>query len=138
MTAVYGSSGSFVSRVRQKYIGHSKHTDRRSNFRSKTTPTHGPVHKSDFNYSYSIRHFIWLPKSAAKRLFFCLYQKFSYASKKIDPVINGLSPHELGIHFQICHHSIVKFGIRGLCLGFSKNLMLTVYIGLENKLLIRS
>ena len=43
----------------------------------------------------------------------------SYASKKVYPVINGFNPHEVRIHLHICDHSIVKFGIRGLCLGFS-------------------
>ena len=36
----------------------------------------------------------------------------------IDPVINGFSPNEVKIHFHICDHSIIAFGIRGLCLGF--------------------
>ena len=31
MTAVYGSSGSFGSKVRPKYIGHNTYTVRRSN-----------------------------------------------------------------------------------------------------------
>ena len=38
-----GSSGSFGSRVRSKYIGHNTYTGRRINFCSKTTPIHGPV-----------------------------------------------------------------------------------------------
>ena len=45
MTAAYGSSGPFGSRVRSKYIGHNTYTGRRSNLRSKPTPIHGPVHK---------------------------------------------------------------------------------------------
>ena len=32
MNAAYGSSGSFGSRVRSKYIGHNTYTGRRSNF----------------------------------------------------------------------------------------------------------
>ena len=49
---IYGSSGSFGSRVRSKYIWHKKYICRRSNFHSKTTPIHGTVHKSDLNFSY--------------------------------------------------------------------------------------
>ena len=45
-------------------------------------------------------------------------QKVSYDSKRIDPVINGFSPNEKTIHFQICDHSMFTFLIRGLCLGF--------------------
>ena len=37
----------------------------------------------------------------------------------MDPVINGFIPNEVTSHFQICYHPIVKFVIRGLCLGFS-------------------
>ena len=46
-------------------------------------------------------------------------QKVIYASKTIDSVINGFIPHELRINLHICDQPIVKFGIRGLCLGFS-------------------
>ena len=53
ITATYGSSGSFGSKVRPKYIGHNTYTVRRSNLHSKPTPIHGPVHKHDLNYSYS-------------------------------------------------------------------------------------
>ena len=38
MNAGYGSSISFGSIVRSKYIVHNTYTGRRSNFRSKTTP----------------------------------------------------------------------------------------------------
>ena len=41
--SAYGSSGSFGSRVRSKYIGHNTCTGRKSDFRSKPTPIHGPV-----------------------------------------------------------------------------------------------
>ena len=40
MNYAYGSSGSFGSRVRSKYIRHYPYTGRRSNFRSKPTPIH--------------------------------------------------------------------------------------------------
>ena len=52
MSSAYGSSGSFGSRVSSKYIGHNTYTGKRSNFCSKPTPIHGPVHKYDLNYSY--------------------------------------------------------------------------------------
>ena len=38
---------------------------------------------------------------------------------KTDPVINGFSTNEVTSHFHICEHSIVNFGQRGFCLGFS-------------------
>ena len=66
MNAAYGSSGSFVSIVRSKYIAHNTYKVRRNNFRSKPTPTHVLVHKPDMNYSYSRSHFSWLPKSVAE------------------------------------------------------------------------
>ena len=37
ITSAYGSSGSFVSRVRSKYIGHNKYTGRISNLCLKNT-----------------------------------------------------------------------------------------------------
>ena len=43
MDVAYGSSGSFRSRLRSKYIGYNTYTIRRSHFRSKPTPIHGPV-----------------------------------------------------------------------------------------------
>ena len=46
-------------------------------------------------------------------------QKVSYASNIIDIVINLFIPNEVTIHLQICEHSIVTYGIRGLCIGFS-------------------
>ena len=50
MTSAYGSSWSFGSKVRSKSIGHKTYIGRRSNFSSKPTPIHGPVHKYDLNY----------------------------------------------------------------------------------------
>ena len=52
MNAEYGSSWSFVSRVRSINIGNNTYTFKRSNFHSKPTPVHGPVHKSDLHVSY--------------------------------------------------------------------------------------
>ena len=44
--SAYDSSGLFGSKLWSKYIGHNTYTVRRSDFHSKTTPIHGPVHKS--------------------------------------------------------------------------------------------
>ena len=51
MISAYGSSGSFKSRVRSKYIEHNNYIGIISSFCSKTTPIHGPVHKHDLNCS---------------------------------------------------------------------------------------
>ena len=66
MVSSYGSSGSFGSRLRSKYIGHNTYTGRRINLRSKPTTIHGLVHKSDSNYSYSGSQFIRLPQAFNK------------------------------------------------------------------------
>ena len=109
MNASCGSSGSFGSRVRSKYIVHKPYTGRRSNFCSKTIPIYEPVHKSDLNFSYSISHFSWLPQSVSKGEINCLSQKFSYASMMIDPVINMFIPDELKIYLHIYDNSTVTF-----------------------------
>ena len=70
------------------------------------------------NYAYSRSHFIWLPQAVAKKIYH-LSQKVSYASKIIDPVINGFSPNDVSSHFHICYHSIVKISIRDICLDSS-------------------
>ena len=118
MTAAYGSPGSFGSRVRSKYIGHNTYR-LMINLFSKLTPVHEPVHKLYLNYSCSKSHFIRLQKLVAKKLIYRLSQKVKYASKIINPVINESSTNEVTSHFYICGHSIVTFGIKGLCLGFS-------------------
>ena len=51
MIFAYSSSGLFGSIVRSKYIEHNTYTGRRSNLLSNPTPIHGPVQKSDLNYS---------------------------------------------------------------------------------------
>ena len=112
MNAAYVSSGSFLSRVSSKYIGHNIYTGRRSNLCSKTTPIHVPVHKSDLNYSYSRSHFSRLPQAVSKEIINPLSQKFSNASMNIDTDINGFIPNELKRHLHIGDHSIVNFGIR--------------------------
>ena len=66
--SVYGLPGLFGSRVRSKYIGHNTYTGRRINFHSKLAPIHGPLHRSDLNYSYSNIHFSRLPQAVAKTL----------------------------------------------------------------------
>ena len=47
------------------------------------------------------------------------YHKVKYASVVIDPVIDGFSPNEVKSRLYTCDHSIITFGIRVLCLGFS-------------------
>ena len=75
MISAYGSSGSFGSRVWSKSIGHNTYKGRRITFRSKPTPINAPVHKSDFNHSYSISHFSRLPQAVAKTVIYLLSQK---------------------------------------------------------------
>ena len=114
MTDSYGSSESFGSRVRSKFIGHNKYTFRRIIFHSKPTLIHGPVHNSGLNYSYSRSHFSRLPQVVAQKLINRLSHKVSYASKIIDIIINGFIPHEVIIHLYICYHSIVLFLFLGI------------------------
>ena len=94
MTYVSGSSGSFGSRGRSKSIGRNTYTSRRINLCSKPTSINGPVHKSYLNYSCSRSHFSRLPQAVAKKIINRLSHKVSYASKIIDPVINGFSPND--------------------------------------------
>ena len=138
MTAAYGSSVSFGSRVRSKSIVHNTYTGRRIIFHSKPTPIHEPVHKYDFNCSYSIRHFSRFTQEVSKELIDSLSQKFSYASKKVDLVINGFSPNEVRSHLHICDNSIFNFCIRGLCLGFSITSNVYSLYRFINQLLISS
>ena len=88
INATYGSLVSFWSRVRSRYIGHNTYVGRRSNVHLKPTPIHGPLQKSDLNYSYSISHFSWLPQAVATKLIYRLSHKFSYAYNIIYPVNN--------------------------------------------------
>ena len=99
MTDAYGSSGSFGSIVRSKYIGHNKYIGRISNYCSKPTRIDELVHKYDWNYSYSKIHLSQLPQSVAKELINRLYHKVSYASIKIEPVINEFSLNEVKFIF---------------------------------------
>ena len=107
MTAAYGSSGSFGSIVSSKSIGHNTYTGIISNLHSKATPINVPVHKSDLDYSYSIIRSSKFPQAAAKKLIYCLSHKFSYASKIIDPVINGFSPNDKSSHLHIVFSCIL-------------------------------
>ena len=119
MISAYGLSGLFGSRVRSKYIGHSINKGRRSNLRLRPTPIHGPFHESYLNYSYLRSHFSRSPQAVAKKLINRLSQKVSYASKIINPVIDGFNPNDESSHLRICDHSIVTFGTREKCIGFS-------------------
>ena len=78
MNSAYDSSGSFESRVRSIFVGHITYTGRRNNFRSKSTPIYGPVHKADLNHSYSRSHFSRLPQAFSKKNY-CLSQKVNYS-----------------------------------------------------------
>ena len=65
---------------------------------------HGPVHKSELNFSYSRKHFNQLPQEFCKGLINNMSHKVSYGSMIIDTVINGFSPNKLRSHLQICDH----------------------------------
>ena len=118
MTAIYGSSGLFGSRVSSKSIVYNTYTGRWSHLCSKPTPIYTPVQKSDLNYSYYRIHFIRLLQAVDNNIFYRLCQKVSYAYKIIDQIINGFSPNEVTSHLHICDHLIVTFGIWGLYWGF--------------------
>ena len=62
--------------------------------------------------------------------------KVTYASKRIDPGINGFIPKEVIGHFHIFFISIVAFGIRGSCLGFSNTSNVYSLDRFKNQLLI--
>ena len=113
MISAYGSPGSFGSRVRSKSIVNNTYTGRRSNFHSKPTTFHEPFHKYDFNCPHSRSNFSRLPHLFAKN-------KFIVCLKIIDPVLNVFSPNYVSSYFHIYDHSIVTFGIREECIGFSK------------------
>ena len=119
MNSACVSSGLFGSIFRSEYIGHNIYTGRRSNFHLKITPIHGPVHKSDLDFSYLRSRFSWLTQAYYKGLINSLSQKVSSASMIIGIVINVFSTNEEKSYFQIFDQSIVTFCIRGLCLGFS-------------------
>ena len=108
MISACGLSGSFGYIVRSKSIRHNTYTVRRINFSSQPTLIHGPVHTSDLNHSYPRSHYSRLIQAVSKKKY-RLSQKVSYASKIIDPVINGFSPNGVSIHLHISDHSIVKF-----------------------------
>ena len=99
---------------------------------------HGPVHKSDLHYLYSINHFIRLPQEVAKEIINNFPQKVSYDSMKFDPVINEFNTNEVKSHMHICDNSIFTFGIRVTRLGFSKTSYVDSLYMFKNQLLIRS
>ena len=119
MNVAFGSSGSFGSRCWSQCIGHNIYAGRRSNFRSKISPIHGPVHKLELNFSYSRRYFKRLPQAVSKRLInsFCI--NLAHASMVIDTVINGFIPNEGSSSFKMCDNSIITFCKIGFCLVFS-------------------
>ena len=88
MNAWFCSSGSFGSRFRYRCIFNNTYTVIRVKFISKPTSIHGPVHKSELNFSYSIIHFSRLPQTVYKVLINFLSQKVIYYYMIIDPVIN--------------------------------------------------
>ena len=49
-------------------MGHNMYTGRSINFRSKPTPIHVPVHKSELKFSYPRRKFSQLPQAVPRRL----------------------------------------------------------------------
>ena len=100
-------------------MGHNTYAGKRSNLHSKPTPIHGPVSHYGLRLSYSRRLFSPLPQAVSKVLIDIFSQKVSYASMMIDPVIIGFSTNKVKIHLHIRDHSIINFGIRGLCLEFS-------------------
>ena len=69
-------------------MGHNTYAGKRSNLHSKPTPINGPVSHYGLRLSYSRRHFSPLPQAVSKVLIDNFYQKVSYASMMIDPVIN--------------------------------------------------
>ena len=68
INTVYGSSGSFRSRVGSKYIGNNTYTGNRSNSFSKPTPIHVPVNQSELIFSYLRSQFSWLPQAVSRGL----------------------------------------------------------------------
>ena len=89
--AVHGSSGSFGSWVRSECIVHNTYIARIRNLSYKPTPIHRAASIYELNLSYSRSHFSWLPQAVSKELIDFLYQKVTYYSMFIDPVINWFS-----------------------------------------------
>ena len=110
MAGAFVSYGYFGSRVRSKFIGHNKYTGKRRNLRSKPTPIHGPVHKSESDISYSRIHFSRLPQAGSKILINILSHKVSYASIMVYSVFYGFIPNRVSIHLHVCDQSIITFG----------------------------
>ena len=80
---------------------------------------HRPVYKPDLKFSYSRRHFSWLPQEVSKRIINFLSQKVSYDSMAVYPIINGFITKEVRIRLYFCDLSIITFGRKTLCLGSS-------------------
>ena len=82
-------------------------------FRSKPTPIHGPVNKSELIFSYLRSHFSYLIQAVSKGLINSLSNKLRYAYIMIGPVINVFSLNEGRSHLHTYYHSIITFGIMG-------------------------
>ena len=104
MNSAFGSSISFESRDRSKYIDHNTYTYIKSNFSSKLATINGPVHNSELKFSHSRRHFCQLPQTFYKIIINSLSQKVSYNSMIVDPAINGFSIKKVRSGLYICDH----------------------------------
>ena len=67
-----------------------------------------------------------------------LYHKVKYAFMIIDPGIDRFITHELKSRFCNCDLSIIVFGIRVMCLGFSNKSHVDIFTESEKQLLVRS
>ena len=71
------------------------------------------------NFSYSRRHFSWLPQAIPKILINHLSHTFGCAYMTIDRVINVFIPNEVRGNLHICYHWIITIGKLCFCFGFS-------------------
>ena len=116
MNAAFGASVSFGSIDRSKCIGHTTFSFRSSSFHSKSTPIHGPVHRSEYIFSYFRIYFSWLPQAVPRIIINIFSHKVSYTFMMIDPLINVFIPNEVRSYFQILDHLIItlEIGVRML------------------------
>ena len=111
----FGSSGYFGSRVSSKFSGHNNYINRRRKLCSKLPPIHGPVQKSEFKFSSSIKHSSCLTQEVSKRIIDFLSQNVIYSSIIIDPVISSFNLDQERSHMDTCDKLIITFGERGFC-----------------------
>ena len=64
-------------------------------------------------------NFSWLPLAVSRSLINIFSQNISYDYMMIDTSIIGFSTNEEISSLQICDNTIITFGKRGICLGFS-------------------